>query len=256
MMVRNISWTLAAVVAVSMAGCGGQKGAGTLPDPLIRFVNAAPTSQNLDFFMNDDRVATNVPYLGSMTDFREFEFRSDSEGGYDLKVRVNGNALDLDSQNETIPRDSSHLVIALGLPNPGSEFPKRTRVIPLRIDRERPIGNRSIVVVMNCLIRSPGLETPPITFQSIIPGDPTSIDNPQYKSENIQYGSIGNITIDSGSRTFIARRGETDALFQFAETTFNFQPGGIYFAVIGGEEGNVVPALRPSITFIQVQPED
>lgn len=256
MHVRYLSWGFIAGIALLAAGCGGEKGTGTQPDPVIRFVNASPTAQNLDFVLNEDRIAANVPYLGSMPDFREFEFRSDNEGGYDFAVRVAGGILDLDVQNQAFARDTNNLIVSIGLPNPGGEFQKRTQILPFSISRVRPVGNRSILIILNALVRSTGVETPPITFQSIIPGDPTSIDNPQFREENINYGSIGNLVVDSGNRTFIARRGETDALFQFAQATFNLAPGGIYLVVIGGQEGNATPALQPSLRFIEIQPED
>lgn len=252
-----VAWTFLAV-GVLLAGCGGSGTTSSAQeDPKIRFINASPATTGLDLVLNENVQYANVAFRGSSADFQEIEFLPDNpDGGYDVSIRSAGGTVDLDILNNEYGRNTDSLILAFGLQNPGGELLKRAQVTTQTIDRKAPTGNRARLIVLNSLIRSTGFENVPITYQSIIPGDPTSIDNPQFRISDIQYGNTQITTIDSGERTFIARRGEVDALQEFARSTFTFQPGRIYLVLITGQEANANPALQPRIEYIELQTEN
>lgn len=244
---------VASLAAMSLVGCGGGSSQGTLPDPTVRFINASPAATSMDFLLNDAVEGGNLGYLASTPDFQEYEFRSDTnEGGYDISIQVPGSTSELDRENTVFNRNTHTVVLSIGKPNPNGELEKRARIIQIPIDRTAPVGNRSRLIVFNSMLRAPSIDQVPITFQSIIPGDPASIDNPQFKLTDIQFASQQSITIDSGARTFIARRGEVDAVEEFARITFNFEPAKLYLVVIAGQESNPDGLATPQIAVINL----
>lgn len=247
---------VAAVFALALTGCGGGGSNSELPDPEVRFVNGSPSTDNLDFLLNDAATAPNVAYLGATTDFQAVEFLNENEDGYDISVRRTGQTSDLDRVSTVLQRNTNKMLVAIGLQNPGSEPEKRLRLQLWDLDRTTPVGNKSRIFFLNAFLRSTGFETPPVTFQSVIPGDPTSIDNPQFKVENVAYGNNAVLTIDSGNRRFIVRRSDTQALVQYASQDFNFESGAIYLALMTGQEANPNPALQPRIQFIRMSTKD
>ena len=96
--------------------------------------------------------------------------------------------------------------------------------------------------MFHAFLRSSGLDTPNIDLRN--PGD-----NPQYKVENIAFASTGNLTIDSSTQTFVARRNDSESVY--ATQTFTFAPGGIYLAIVAGVEGQV-GVQAPKIEFIKL----
>lgn len=263
MKLSTIGGALALVASVALAGCFGEtnSGGGVLPDPTVRFFNISPDAGTMDYLLNDEERASAVPYLGTTPNFVSFDFLSTNEGGYDVSCRLTGDTLELDRFVASPPvfqRDTDNLVISVGLPNPGGETLKRTQLLIWNIDRTPPNGNKARMYVLNALVRAPGFENDVLTLQTIDPGNPASIDNPLFSRENVQYATqLGGspFEIDSGTFTFIARRGESGAAVEVARREFNFASGGIYLAVMSGVEGSSNPALAPSVNFIEIQPD-
>ena len=89
---------MAALAVFVVAGCGGStvRGEEGLPDPTIKFVNAASDSGAIEFYLNDELKAANVNYLSASGPFIKVPFKSDLDGGYDLSSRVPGSQDDID----------------------------------------------------------------------------------------------------------------------------------------------------------------
>ncbi len=244
------------LIAGSLVGCGGGGSTNTLPDPDVRFVNGVPDAIGLDFLLNEEIVGNNIAYLSATPDFEAIEFISAQDDGYDIGIRRTGQLADLDLFSNVFERDTNSLIVAIGLQDPLSEPDKRARLLLFSVERTAPTGNRSRILFLNGFLRSPGFVTPNVTYQSIIPGDPSSVDNPQFQSQNVQYGELRTLTIDSGTRTFIVRRADTDALVQYASAEFTFEPGKIYLAMMTGREANPDVNLQPRIQYIELSTEE
>jgi len=250
---------LGAMVLASLmvSGCGGGS-ASSQPDPTVRFVNVSPDTTSLDFALNDDPTAPGLAYLGSSADFSSVDFIAPVDGGYDITITQTGGSLELDRVVVSPPffnRDTDNLVFSIGLANPNGELLKRAQILIWQINRTAPTGNKARLYPLNALQRPAGFENDVITLQTIDPGNPASIDNPQYSRPDIPYGQGATpapLEIDSGVQTFIGRRGETGAALEVARTQFTFEDGGIYLAVISGIEGSSNSALQPKVTFIRL----
>lgn len=258
--VNVMNKTLFAVVAlgamIGLQGCGGSGNSNTLPDPEVMFINGIPDTTNIDFTLNDVAEASNIPFMGTGGAFKSVEYILPDDGGYDIGIRRNGTTTYLDLFGTGFNRDTDNLLVAVGLQNPGSEPLKRPLILSFTVDRKAPTGTRSRIVFLNGLIRATGFDTPNVTFQSVIPGDPSSIDNPQFVTRDVPYSETRVLTVDAGARRFIVRRADTDALVQYASTDFTFVAGKIYLALISGQESNPTLALQPTMQFIEIETQE
>lgn len=248
--------TFAALGLVSLlAGCGGGGSLINQPDGQIRLFNASPDS-TLDFRIDDVNERAGVAYLGNSPAFRTIAFRADTDGGYDMSVIVPGTEREVRSE-QFFARDQSYLWVAFGLATPDN-VDKRLDHTFIPISREAPIGNKARLIIFNALNSGPGFESNAVNFQSFNPSDPNSGDNPQFIRGSLGYGSFdqsGNLMdIDSGTLTFQARQTGSDAAVIFAQKTFTFESGKIYFALVSGVVGDPVVAKQPTITFFEIAP--
>ena len=254
---RLVFGIVTALVVLAVSGCGGSSSTATLPDPTIKFVNVCPTTTNLAFDLNLDVMAASVPYATASGEFTDIDFKSEFEGGYDVILRTAGGVSQLDNLFQVYNRDTHNVVVSYGLVNPAGELSKRAQLITFPVDRSAPTGNRSRLIVLNAYVRATGFETPAMDFQSFIPGDASSIENPQYKLTGIEFGSANisaqSITVDSGSRSFLARRNEVTGLEEFARLqNFTLNPGRIYLVILTGQEGNATPSLLPALKVFEL----
>lgn len=221
-------------------GCGGGgSNVTTVPDPVVRFINASPGSVALDCFVDDTTVATRVPYLGSSADFQTLEAR-----GYDVMITENS---DLETQTldfVSFEKDRSHILFAVGLVTPpNTELDKRLRLANVFFDRTRPNGDKARLILIHGYMRSAGNETPNVDFRS--PGD-----NPLVNISNIEFARDRGFLVDAGPQTFELRRSGTESVI--TTTSFTFEAGKIYAAVFSGVEG-ATGAQAPKVTYIPIQ---
>jgi len=226
---------LAATCAAACGGGGG--GGGEVNDPRVRYVNASPDVSPVTFSLDGEDKATGVAYLNLSPSFVE-----EDQGSYDIAVREDGANPELDAIAASLANDQEYLVVCFGLENYGTEFLKRLRLANLQIDMTAPNGNRSRLYVLHAFNRAPGLDTPSIDLRN--PGE-----NPQYRVENIDFGTIKPLEIDASTQTFVARRSESESVY--ATNTGTFVPGGIYLTIVSGIE-NAVGAQAPVIQFIKI----
>lgn len=234
---------LVLTAAFTVAGCGG---AGTqvvtLPDPVIRFINASPNSAGMDMFLNDTQIGSNVPYLGSNASFAAIE-----QGDYDVIVQETS-----DSTGETqaievrqMNRNEDYLGFACGLVTPpNAEFEKRLRCAPNTFNRTRPNGDKARLIIFNGYIGAVGTDSPSIDFQE--PGD-----TPRFQATDIPFGEGRELIVDAAALTLVARRNGTE-LELTPQNTFTFGGGKIYAAVVSGIEGET-GAQAPKITYVELQ---
>ena len=236
----NFWWKagLCVFLAASLTACGGGGGGGrTASKPRIRFVNASPDSTALTYSIDGSVEASAIPYLG-LSD----KFKDKDPDSYDLSVREDAGSEDLDAVVGSFSNEKEYLITTVGLEAYGAEPVKRARIVSPEIDLTVPNGTKSRIYVLHGFLRATGFDTPNIDLRN--PGD-----NPQYKVENIDFGSIGTLTIDATTQTCVARRTGTESVY--ATQTFTFDAGGIYLAIVGGIEGGSAP-LDPKITFIKI----
>jgi hypothetical protein len=225
------------VAALSMFACGGGGGGGGIESkPRIRYVNASADTSPLTFTLDGNDQATGIAYLGLSA------LQQQEQNTYDLAVREDGSNPDFDAIATVFQNDREYIVAAIGLENFGAEPLKRVRLFTPEINLTAPNGNRSRIHVLHAFNRSTGLETPAIDMRN--PGD-----NPQYKVENIGYGSIGTLEIDASSQTFVVRRNASESVY--VTNTATFDGGGIYLAIVSGVEAEV-GALAPTLTFVKL----
>lgn len=236
---KNSGWKvgLIAALAVSLVACGGGGGGGGVNDPRIRYVNASPDTDPVTFSLDNNDRATGVAYLDLSPAFQE-----EDQNSYDVAVREDGTTPALDAFTAQFGNENEYLVVCVGLKNFGSEPFKRVRLANLQINLTAPNGNRSRLYVLHAFNREGGLDTPNIDLRN--PGD-----NPQYKVENIAFGSIGMLEIDASTQTFVARRNDSESVY--ATGTFTFSGGGIYLAIVGGIE-NATGVQEPQIKFVRL----
>ncbi len=243
-----------------LTGCGGSSSTGnsSLPDPALRFFNASVDAGNLDFYLNDDKIAPNLAYLGSSADFQTIPFKGDEEGGYDVAVTPAGSADELDRIQKTFDRDKSFLTVALGLANPGSELQKRLRILNIDVDRHAPIGNKTNLIIVHGGVLSPGNDTPPVDFQTQGANPNFPVDNPKFK-KTIQFANTGAddnkiLTVDSGLVTYLVRRSDAGGQSSYIVQPANLAPGKLYLALISGVLDLAGSAPNgPRLTFIELQ---
>lgn len=248
-MMKRFGLFVAALAVLVVAGCGGStvKGEEALPDPTIKFVNAASDSGAIEFYLNDELKAANVNYLSASGPFMKVPFKSDLDGGYDLSSRVPGSQDDIDRISNLLERDRHYVAVTLGLLNPADgDEEKRARVALTEIDRVAPTGDKAHLYVLHAFNRPPGDETPQLNFQT--PGD-----NPQFKLENLEFGGSQDIVVDSGFQTFEARRADVDGENVYASAGVTLKSGGIYFVIIGGIQDD--PNTPPILHFIELEPK-
>lgn len=255
---KRFGWIVAAVTLGLLAvGCGGSGSPeDRLPDPNVRFVNSVVSTQNLDFFLNTDRAAPNLPYTTATPDFQRIDFIRESDDAYDITITPAGDVEELDRLATSFAKDTNTLILAYGLLNYGADLEKRPQVLLVQTPRVRPIGDKSLVMVVNALARPTGVENEAINFQSVDPSDPNSEDNPQFRKSNIGFGTYSadanDLLIDSGTRTFQARQAGSDAIEVYASREFTFEPGRVYLALVTGQVENTTAGLAPQIVFIEI----
>jgi hypothetical protein len=224
-------------LALTLTACGGGGGGSSVVKPRIRFVNASPDSASLTYTVDGDTKATGIAYLGLAPNFIE-----ETAFSYDLAVHEDGANPDLDAIVAQFANDKEYLICTVGLEFYGTEFLKRLRLVAPEIDLTAPNGNKARIYVLHAFNRSAGLDTPNIDLRN--PGD-----NPQYKVENIAFGSIGTLTIDASNQDFVARRNDSESVY--ATKNFTFDSGGIYLGIVGGVEGQV-GTQAPKIEFVRI----
>lgn len=238
---------LSVLGAVALLGCGGGSGGGgsDSTDPRIAYVNASPDAGPLDFYLNDSRKASSVPY-GTATDFRAVANKD-----YDIAVRAADDAETLWSETKTFTPDDDYVVLAVGLRTPPTdetqtppvvENEKRLVIALGNVDRTAPTGNRARLVVVHAFVRKPGFGTPTIDFRN--PGD-----TPVVNTQGIAFGVAAPIDVDSGTQTFQVRQNGTEQVFVEREFTgaSALAAGSVYLAVVSGIEdgtGEAAPEIR------------
>jgi hypothetical protein len=231
---------MAVVLTAGMAACGGSGGVSLLPDPTVRFVNAVPDGTVLNFFVDDDQMATNLAYLASTAGFARVEPEQ-----RDVLVREAGTTPALWAEVFPFERNRHVLVVAFGKRDFDTEFLKRLRFTTFNIDRSIPTGNKARLIVFNAFVRMDGIEPVAIDFQN--PGS-----NPLFRLNDIAFGGVKTFVVDSGEQTFQAQRTGTDSVYM--SRTETLAAGGIYLVLVTGQEGAVGPA-EPSIEYVTIQPE-
>jgi len=227
------------------AGCGGGGGTDPATFPTLMFVNASADTTALDLLLNETELASNFQYLDANADFVRFEYVSESEGAYDVVTQDTGTEEVLDSLNVVFPRDTHTILLSVGLQNFGAENLKRLQNVFIDIERIAPNGNKAKLYVMHAFVRKVGFATPQIIFQN--PGD-----NPQFFTPGIEFGFSTDITVDSGSMSWVAKREDIGGTVIYASITESLNAGGIYLVVISGIEDHANTALQPKITFIEL----
>lgn len=243
-LVRSISAAALGVALFATAGCGGSISSSSAPDPLVQFVNAVPDSVALDLLFDDfkeDRlvaIGSGVAYMGSNGTFKEVR-----AGGHALILKETGDPFELWSQTFDTANDRSYVAVAIGQKAFGTDFEKRPRFITFDIDRTAPNGNKSRLYIVHAFNRAASIDTPAIDFQT--PGD-----NPTYRAADIAYGTVKDLTVDSGTITLQARNRGTD--FVYAEAAPTLGAGKIYLAVVSGVEDSV-GAQAPRVFFTELR---
>lgn len=249
----GIVWLFAMIcglaVLAAVAGCGGGGGGSNLPDPLLRFVNASPDANPLIFRVdsNDDSLQSSaLAYQASSADLG-----FDDDGDVDLRLIDSVGSAELDAIAFTLTRDRKYVVLAKGLQNYGNELLKRLRLVAFQYDKNAPNGTRARLLVIHAFMREAGFDTDNLDFQGGEVGlyDP---NNPQFEVENIGFDADNASVkeVDAGvPLIFEARRAGTENVY--ASSTFTFDAGGIYLALITGIEGQP-GALAPQIQYIKL----
>ena len=218
-------------------GCGGSSG-GSLPDPNYRFINFC-TDANLDMLIDDTTVYTNIAFLDATTVFKTTESKLE-----DFSIEQTGSTIIIDSQTQTMSKNTDNLVIAIGLNNFGTENEKRLRFIFQDINRALPNGSKSRVYATNTFVRSLGNQNFAVIFKN-----PGTISTINFNPTN--FGDVVVQEIDSGPTTLVAQRQNTETVV--ATVTKTFEAGKIYLMALTGTEGGT-GAAAPTISFIELPP--
>lgn len=240
----------AALLCGLFVGCGGSGSSDEAKDPTVYAFNASPDGGSLNFLLNEVAFASNLGYLGRSTDFSSVEFVSEDDGGYDLAITTAGGDEEFDRRVVNYEEDKHYLTLAVGLRNfaPGEEL-KRLRVVDFDVMRDAPIGNKSQLLIVHAMMRGPGLETPPITFQN--PGM-----NPQFVASGIDFAAGRSLLVDSGATSWIAKRSDVDGETIYASRDITLDPASIYLVVVVGIEGDANPARQPQLIFQKLTTSD
>lgn len=221
-------------------GCGGGSGGGStsLPDPLVKAINASSDSTALDVVLNETVIANNLGYLQAVAGYSTV-----APGDYDVLSMEDGVPETQTAEAFVFSSDRSYLVVASGLASVANpDLEKRLRTTIIQVDRNAPNGNKARLVIFHAYNRAVGLQTPNLDFQN--PGN-----TPQFAVKDIGFAGGSIRDIDSGMQTFVARRSETE--FEVTpQVTFDFLPGKIYIAIIAGQEDDL--NHPPAISIIQI----
>lgn len=222
-----------AAVALAISGCGGGGGSlSRLPNPQLMFANMSPDSGSVDFFLDDDGVASNIAF-GSTAPFRSVDPEPQ-----DLSVRNTGVPEEVDVTVTNPQRDRTYLALLFGWADFDTEFEKRQRLSFIEVDTRFPSSGVARLIVFHGYNRAAGFSTPNIDFQ--FPGD-----TPQFRVSNIPYGEARTGTVQAGTHTFEARRSGTENVY--ASTNQTVGSSSIYLVFVTGVEdgtGNLAPAIR------------
>jgi hypothetical protein len=272
MRTNGLAIVLAGIAIVLVSGCGGGGPSNVaLKDPQMLFINAVPDSDGLDFYMNETKRAANVKFPQSSKNFIFVPFIGSEEDAYDVYVEDSVTKYQYDSEARVFDLGTSTIVVAFGLKNhvQGDEAKRVFLTFLTPETRTPPLGNRCRLLVFHGYNRAPGLENPAIDFQNVG-------DNPLYKIENMLYGRVQALEIDSGeyikdvanpanSNYFVAKRNDAEGVLVEALDSFkdsqgntkqgvNLLPGRIYFVLVTGVEGQT-GVQRPRMVFIDIPTE-
>ncbi|MBS1705948.1 MAG: DUF4397 domain-containing protein [Armatimonadetes bacterium] len=244
--------TLALLIIAGCGGSGTSNPADQLADPTVRFFNASPDTTGLKFFYNNEQLASNLNYFESTPDFQSVDFVLEEDGAIDFSVSDAGTGEELQRDNQVFNRDTHTLIVAIGKQNPGLEFAKGLQQLLIPVDR-RPVQGKSRLYILNALVQGQDIENRPITFRTVDPADPLTNNTALFSKSNLEYGAFNAnasvLDIDSGTRTFQARASDVDAVVVFAQKTFVFESGKIYFALVGGQMDATATDRQPKIEF-------
>lgn len=236
---------LAALVSAALVGCGGG-GGGNLPDPIIRFVNASPDSNPLDFNYDMDVKAGALTYLSDSGEV------SVDNGDHDVSIWDSVTQDEIDAIAFTFAKDKKYVSVAVGQEFYGSELEKRLRVFAFEYNKNPPNGTKARLLILHGFLRESGFSTPNIDFQG---GIASSYDpnNPQFKVSDIAFANSqpSELEVDAGQPLlFQARRAGTENVYA-SDPGFTFDSGGIYLALVVGIE-NGSGAQAPQIKYIKI----
>lgn len=249
----------AAMMAASCGGGGGQQG--VAPDPFVRYINASPDTTALNFFLDDEKVASQLVYIGtSQVAGTTPNFASTAPVERDIRTQEDGQTDELTNDLFGFQRDKSYLVVTIGLENFLTEFLKRIRILVIEVNRTVPNANKARLIFIHGYMRDPGLETPDIDM-FIDPNNPPG-NNAQQKITGNQFSTARTVEIDADGVTpyfFEIRKSGTEAYLlppnpqPNGPNTISFtpQPGKIYAAIFSGIESSVT--TPPRLDFIPIQ---
>lgn len=233
-------WRLTLLLISSLVlflGCGGSSGGSGTPDPMVRFYNGCSDSGPLDFYINDDNLAT----LGFDAASAAFEDVNPDE----LDVILNSAGLQdqIDALLFQFLKDRDYIICALGLENYGSEPLKRLRLVIQEVNRKFINGNTARLIIFHGYNRETGFETPSVDFQN--PGS-----NPQFKVTDIGFATAKTSTITSGAQNFEVRTAGTEDVIMTVSKTLD--AGKTYAVFILGQE-NGTGDFTPKVTFVELE---
>ena len=233
--------------ALALFGCGGGggNGGGSSSEAKVAYVNASPDSPSLDFTRNGAAAKSAVAY-GAATSFERI-----GATDADFSVREAGGVEDLWSEATTFEKDTSNLVVAVGLRTPSAddtttpptpELLKRLVLSFGEIDRSAPRTGNARLIVANALVRQAGFPTPAIDFRDGATPNLVALDN-------VAFGALATQEVAAGTQTIGVRQTGTSEVF-VAPAPFALQSGKVYLALVSGLEGSPDPALAPQIRLI------
>jgi len=224
---------LTAMVAV-LVGCGGGGGESTTTYRQIRAINASPDSGSVDFLLNDTKIASAIPYLGSSSDFVKYKSQD-----YDLTVKNPGATETLDVLAFTPPANKSLVALISGLKDFGTQFDKRLRVTNFSVDRTIPNGSKARLIVLNAFVAADGASNPTVDFQDG--------DRPRFPVKDLAFNANDTVEVDAGTYNYEVRPSDSELVY--VSSSLTFQAGKIYLVVISGQDGGT-GAREPKITPI------
>jgi hypothetical protein len=241
-----LSLALAAIVSAALVGCAGGGGGGNLPDPIVRYVNASPDSNPLDFHFDTDIEAPAIAYLGDSGE------KSVDNGDHDTAIWDSVTQEEIDAIAFTYAKDKKYVAVALGLEFYGTELEKRLRVQAFEFNKNPPNGTKARLLILHGYLRETGFSTPAIDFQggNVATYNP---NNPQFKVTDIQFANSSptELEVDAGvPLIFQARRAGTENVYA-SDPNFTFDSGGIYLVLVVGIE-NGAGAQAPQIKYIKI----
>ena len=233
------------VLSVFAAGCGGTTASGsTGKDPEVIVVNASPDADPLAYFFNDDQYGGDLASKMVSALFM-LPPLDPSAGGYDVSLEDPDRFNQWDIQQLTFAKDSSTILAAVGLRDPGSEPLKRLRFVSITPNRVAPIGNRCRLIILHAFLRQAGFGTPKLALQN-------DTDNPTFQSSSVSFGDSTVLEVDSGTYSganhWLAKDPDNDQIY-IDNPGVTLKPATIYLVLISGLEG-----ANPTITFKEIPP--